>query len=364
MVATQPSAPRHTRSAIAAGVLGLAGLLAFLEAVQVFFDMPLLGYQPTWREAVLRTLPSWIILAALIAPAAMLVRRFPLDRRTLHVGIPIHVCAAALFTVLHLGGTAIIGEQLFRPIGIVRQFTSLATAYFTVDVLTYVAIVGVIQLVRVYRAEAQQERAAAELSASLSQMRFHALRNQLDPHFIFNALNAINALALRGERVQVVESVGSLAALLRESLRETAPQLVPLSIELQYVSHYVALQTLRFPNRLQVRTDVSQDAGAALVPALTVHTIVEEAVASRLRGRHPCTLELSGARHDNALHVDVMLDGPAHDDESELDTPIRALDVRLRQLYGAEYGLTRDRTAGRTAIRLRLPALFPATARA
>lgn len=352
---TERAAPPLSRRTMVAGALGLAAVLACLEAAQVFIGLGRLGYDLTWRYAVLSTFPSWIILTALLAPTALLVSRFPLERRTLAVALPIHVAAAALFTILHLAGTAFFANRL-EPLGYGQQFGRLAAHYFTLDVLTYIAIVGVLQLVRVYRMEVQRERLAAALAASLSQMRFHALRNQLDPHFIFNALNAINAMALRGDREGLVQTVGSLASLLRESLRETAPQLVPLDVELKYVADYLALQIIRFPDRLRVETAVSSEAGRALVPALTLHAIVEEAVSQRMRQSHPCRLVLLGTRSENALHLDVMLDGTACDDDAALDEPIHALDTRLRQLYGPEYGLTRDHTEERTAIRLRIPA--------
>lgn len=337
--------------------LGVASLFGLFEAAQVYIGMHNLDNAISWQDAVFSTLPSWMILAALLAPAALLFRRFPLDRRSLHTTLPIHLCAAGVFTIVHLAATAFAAEHLLPPIGYGRQLGSLATSYFTLDVLTYTAIIGVFQLVRVYRREVEREHAAAELSASLSHVRFHALRNQLDPHFIFNALNAINALAMRGDRDELVQTVGSLASLLRESLKDSSPQLVPLDVELQYVSNYLALQTVRFPNRLRVETVVSTEAGRALVPALTLHALIEEAVTIRLRNTERCSLMLVGARRADALHVDLVLDGAAQDDEAALDAPIHALDARLRGLYGSEYDLVRDRTNERTSIRLRIPAL-------
>ena len=106
---------------------------------------------------------------------------------------------------------------------------------------------------------------------------------------------------------------------------------------------------------------VEPDAAAAglapaLVPALTLHALIEEAVAIRLRNTERCSLILLGARRADALHVDLVLEGVQHGDEAELDAPMHALDVRLRGLYGSEYDLVRDRTNERTSIRLRIPA--------
>jgi two-component system, LytTR family, sensor kinase len=334
----------------------VAGLLGSLEAAQVYIGMGNLGQDVSWSLAVFSTLPSWIILATLLAPTALLFGRFPLDRRRLRRSIPVHLLAALAFTCIHLAATAFAAERMLPAVGYGRRLGSLATMYFTLDVLTYTAIIGVFQLVRIYRMENERERATAELAASLSHARFHALRNQMEPHFLFNALNAINALALRGDRAEVVSTVASLAALLRESLKDSSPQLVPLKVELQYVSNYLALQTVRFPNRVRVETLVSSDAATSLVPALTLHTLVEEAVASRLRSMAPCTLQLHGACAEDLLHLDLVLHGTDEGDAAALDGPIRALATRLSGLYGSDYRLTRHSTADGTAIRLRIPA--------
>lgn len=337
----------------------VAGVFGCIEAAQVYIGMRNLGQQVDWSYAVFSTLPSWMILAALLGPTALVFRRFPLDRHRLATSLPMHAIAALLFSCVHLAATALAAEMLLTPTGYAVRLGALATMYFTLDMMTYAAIVGVFQLIRIYRLDIDRERVSAELSASLSDARFHALRNQMEPHFLFNALNAINALAMRGDREEVVSTVSSLAGLLRESLRENAPQLVPLNVELQYVSNYLALQTLRFPNRVRVETLVTTDAGNALVPALTLHTLVEEAVASRLRSDVSCTLQLHGARAADDLHVDVLLQGEDESDDDAFEEPMRSLNVRLRRLYGSRYDITRQRTQQGTAIRLRIPARLP-----
>jgi two-component system LytT family sensor kinase len=353
---SSPVPLRERRSLTLLAAFAVAGLLGCFEAAQVYIGMRNLGSPVGWVEAVFSTLPSWLILATLLIPAALLFARFPLDRRRLGTSIPVHLVAALVFTSLHLAGTAAAAEYLLTAEGYARRLSSLATMYFTLDVLTYTAIVGVFQLLRTYRLEVERERAAAELAASLSHARFHALRNQMEPHFLFNALNAINSLAMRGDRDEIMSTVGSLAALLRASLKESSPQLVPLDVELQYVSNYLALQTVRFPNRVSVRTLVTTEAGSSLVPALTLHTLIEEAVTSRLRSTAPCTLLLQGARAEDRLHVDLVFEGGDTDDAAALDASIRALDARLHGLYGSEYDLSRHSTAEGTAIRLRIPA--------
>jgi two-component system, LytTR family, sensor kinase len=344
------------RSIAILAAFALAGLLGSVEAAQVYIGMRNLGQEISWSVAVFSTLPSWLILATLLGPTALLFRRFPLDRRRLRKSVPVHLAAALLFTSVHLAATAFAAEQLLTPVGYDVRLGSLATMYFTLDVLCYTAVIGIFQLLRVYRSEIEQERATAELAASLSHARFHALRNQMEPHFLFNALNAINSLAMRGDRDEVMSTVSSLAALLRESLKDGSPQLVPLNVELQYVSNYLALQTIRFPNRVRVETLVSSDAGNSLVPALTLHTLIEEAVSSRLLTEGPCTLQLHGARAADHLHVDVLLEGGDCSDDTALDEPIRTLRSRLRRLYGNGYDLTRHSTDAGTAIRLRIPA--------
>ena len=336
--------------------IGIAVLLGCLEATQAFIGMRRISGGTSWGEAVRSTMPSWLILAALLGPVLLLFRRFPLDRRRLRVSIPVHLAAGAIFTILHLTATAYIAEVLLPPLGLGNRLTRLATVYFTVDVLTYTAIVGVFQLVRVYNREIRRERAAAELDASLSQARFLALRNQLDPHFIFNALNAINALAMRGDRDEIMKTVGSLAALLRQSLREESPQLVPLATELEYVTNYLSLQNVRFPNHLAVAVTVEEGTGSVLVPALTLHSLIQEAVTRRLEAGAACAVTVHGAREAaSALLIVEMNSTPAID--VDLTEPLDDLALRLHRLYGGSFELTELEGAapGSSMIRVRLP---------
>jgi LytS/YehU family sensor histidine kinase len=151
-----------------------------------------------------------------------------------------------------------------------------------------------------------------------------------------------------------VQTVGSLASLLRQSLRTDAPQLVPLEIELRYVSQYLALQTMRFRNRLRVETLVTSEAGAALVPALSVHSLVQEAVARRMSGPGACHVRLHGSCLGGRVHVELVLDGPGAADE--LEAPVNALSLRLERLYGDRYDLdTQYSPDGATTVRIRIP---------
>ena len=346
--------PRTVRAVVAAMIVAV--LLGALEATQVFVGMRMLSAPSSWGQAIRSTLPSWLILVGLLGPVALLFRRFPLDRGRLRTSIPVHLAAGAVFTILHLTATAIAAEALLRPISIERRLTELAMVYFTLDVLTYTAIIGVFQLVRVYHREIQRERAAAELDASLSHARFLALRNQLDPHFIFNALNAINALAMRGDRDEIMKTVGSLASLLRESLREEAPQLVPLAMELEYVGNYLSLQGVRFPTRLVVDIAVDDGAGAVLVPALTLHSLIQDAVTRQLEKGGHCAVTVRGTRESAHARITVEMVGSA-DAECDLSGPLDDLATRLRRLYGSAWELTRpdDNASGRIALQLRLP---------
>jgi len=334
----------------------MAVLLGALEATQVLVGMRMLSAPTSWRQAVFSTLPSWLVLVALLAPVALLFRRFPLDRERLRTSIPVHLAAGAVFTIVHLSLTALAAEALLPPVTFERRLTMLAMVYFTLDVLTYTAIVGVFQLVRVYGREIRRERAAAELDASLAHARFLALRNQLDPHFIFNALNAINALAMRGDRDEIMKTVTSLASLLRQSLREEAPQLVPLATELEYVSNFLALQGVRFPGRLQVLVQVQEGAGAVLVPALTLHSMVQDAVTQRLEEGARCGVAIRGTREAAHAALTVELESTALT-PLDLEAPLEELTLRLHRLYGSDFELSElePATTGGMTLRLRLP---------
>ena len=130
-----------------------------------------------------------------------------------------------------------------------------------------------------YYYEVQERKVVAErLRADLTEMQLRALRSQLNPHFLYNTLNTISALALKSDSAAVLTVVSRLSALLRRTLDDSAPQETALARELAAVDDYVQIQLVRFGDRLVMKWDVAPDTLQAAVPVMILQPLIENAI--------------------------------------------------------------------------------------
>jgi len=203
--------------------------------------------------------------------------------------------------------------------------------------------------------EAQEQR--------LARAELLALRAQISPHFIYNALAAVAGL-VRTRPEEARELIAEFAAFIRYAFRGERPY-VTLADELHYVEKYLRLEQARFGPRLQVRVSVAPEVLAAVVPALSVQPLVENAVRHAVETRQEsCRVEITGADLDTDVELCVRDDGPG----MEAEAARRALagrgggiglvnvHTRLQTTFGPGYGLQLEsrRDAG-TAVRMTVP---------
>lgn len=237
-------------------------------------------------------------------------------------------------------------------LGTVLMATAVFAAWSTVYALGLVAF---------RLADAERERVA--LRASLAEARARALEYQLNPHFLFNALNTVRALVL-DEPEEARRAVTLLSGLLRQTLAAGREATHALSSELALVRTYLALEALRFDDRLAVRIDVAPEAEAVAVPTLLVQTLVENAVKhgvarQRAGGTVAVTAALDGDRL--ALRVENPSPDPSAAPISDgTGTGLANARERLALLFGDAARL--DLTVGeaRTVAAVSLPATTPA----
>jgi two-component system, LytTR family, sensor kinase len=353
-IQTELPTPRR-RGAVAAVVIGLAAFCAVVEASQNYIGSINFGRPVPWRESIRRTLPSWVIIALLTPGVLYLARRFPIDRGRWRVSLVVHLVGATAFALAHLGGLAVFyatwdGSYAVLPL-LLNKFIS---AYFILDFLIYCGIVGASHALRFYAEAKTRELAASRLQESLTQARLAALRGQLNPHFLFNTLNAVATMALKREHDNVVVTLGTLSELLRVSLDERLPQEVPLSDELDLLERYLEIQRIRFGDRLTVMRNIDPGALDALVPIMILQPLAENAIVHGIAPvPGPGELRLRAERRDGELLLEISDSGPgfgsvarltacrAHQedqtgDDGRSSTGIGLANTRARiaQLYG------------------------------
>ena len=226
--------------------------------------------------------------------------------------------------------------------------------------LVYAGVLATGIAIDAARRRRDAELARAQLEAQLAYSQLAALRAQLQPHFLFNTLNAAVALARAGDADGTARILVLLGDLLRQLLREGAPHEVPLREELALLEIYLEIQRVRFGDRLRVGWQVADDVRDALVPQLVLQPLVENAlqhgIAPRTRAGR---LDITAARRGDQLHLAVCDDGPGvapgFSLAQQTGVGLRNTRERLRKLYGERGDLALGTAGDRTTAAIELP---------
>lgn len=211
---------------------------------------------------------------------------------------------------------------------------NVLTVRIMFDILIYWCIMcGCQALIWSRRARRREARALAA-EASLVQARLEALQMQLNPHFLFNSLNAIATL-VHTDPNGADEMLGDLGTLLRASLDNAQEQEVSLRQELDFLGTYLALERVRFGTRLTIEEEISPDALEAKVPTFILQPIVENAVRHGIEPQQAeGIISLSARIEDQQLSLSVSDSGTGLGDQSSDGIGLANTRARLEQLYG------------------------------
>jgi len=277
----------RTRGLIATSAIVLLAWTAFaLLSITHFF----LGKSVSGDGAAFSDLAShilvfywgWALLTPLILSAARdFGARMQIGESAARVGWLRVTAVAIVVTLLH----ALWYIVMVRVAGIepaarlsVTQLQDYLLRHGGGNLATFAAIVGATLLLDARRRARERERAAGALEARLARADAELLRWQLQPHFLFNTLNTVSTLVLKGETQSADRAIALIARWLRDALTQRADAMVPLAEELTTVQRYVAIEALRFGDALRLDIHADGDALVAAIPALIVQPLVENAI--------------------------------------------------------------------------------------
>lgn len=372
MTSEPESADRRLHRRAVAWALGLALLLGTIETVKGWVAGRDAPNAFGWDEALLTNLPWWLLwgLAALLV--FRLVRRFPLRGEGWPRAVAAHVGASVGLSLLHLGLSALIVwaavSHAFLPLE--EQVRRFVVGYLMTDLVTYWAIAAAygawLGHARARRAERERQELEvrnARLEARMSEARLAALRRELNPHFLFNALNTVSALASRGDGDRAVTAIARLSELLRRVLDDDLDERITVGEEVDLLELYLDLVRLRYGDRLSIRLAVDPAVRDALVPALVLQPLAENAVKHGVESvRGPAELRIEATGEDGRLVLLVGNSGPRlrveEGDREDRDggVGLRNTRDRLRTLYGPDAAIELRRgTGGGAEAVVRLP---------
>ena len=234
----------------------------------------------------------------------------------------------------------------------------MIVSYAPVSLVSYALIVGAGMALGLARELRVREQREAVLGEALARAELSALRSQLQPHFVFNTLHSIGLLVREGDTQRAQRVVQLFADVLRNVLHADATAEVPLAAELDVLARYLAIEETRFEDRLRVQWCTDPALGDALVPALVLQPLVENAIRHGIAPRAAASvLEIGSARDGNAVRLWVRDDGVGVEDAARDDgIGLRNTRARLAGLYGDRASLTLARAdGGGTIATVRLP---------
>lgn len=221
-------------------------------------------------------------------------------------------CAAAVVHLMLLGSLGIFIAEWRVHVSLMKVLTSpLNLNRFGMEILLYGFILGLIGSIQSQIRAQRETLTSAELQRQLAAAQLKALQMQLEPHFLFNTLNAITTLVELGRQQQAAEMLGHLNVILKRTLERSTPEKIPLSQELEIVENYLAIEQVRFADRLRI--DIKIDPGAlhSLVPCFLLQPIVENAIRHGIANcEGEGTVEASARRDGNRLRILIRDSGP------------------------------------------------------
>jgi hypothetical protein len=263
-----------------------------------------------WR-AVATEAPGWYTWALCTPLIARVAMRAPLVRPVRARHVLAHVVAFLLIALSASAVWALVALWL-RPSrgGFLVVLRNWFFSGLPFTVVVYAAVVGIVYSLTDRARLRVRERDAARLAQQLSEAQLASLRMQLRPHFLFNSLNAIMALVRDAENSRAVEALGLLSDMLRTTLDAGSRHEVSLGDEIDFTRQYLAMEQLRFGDRLRVTYDVPPALLDAVVPQFVLQPFVENTIKHGiLDRRRGGSIDISARAEDGALHLSVVDDG-------------------------------------------------------
>jgi signal transduction histidine kinase len=308
-------------------IVAIWTLPAIADIVDTYVSTAMRGVVPHLGPIALLIAPGWYAWAAMTPAIFWLNQRVPL-RPVRASAIGIHVAASVAATLLHVGVLWAVG-RIFDPSerfvsGRIHYGEALSN-WAPISMVLYWAVVVA------GNAVASTRRASA-LSEELARTQLAALRAQLHPHFLFNALNSAVSLVRVGKPDDGVRVLTDLSDILRAMLRETTRHEVPLRDELALIQRYLDIERTRFADGLAVSLAVDDTLHDALVPSLILQPLVENAI----RHGTPTSVAVAALAEGSLLTLSVRDNGAGLTAgwETRPGVGLRNTRARLAGLYG------------------------------
>src|ERR1700729_1576790 len=322
--------------------------LAILDATQNIFAMRHAGMHHAWMKLFIVLTFNWLPWALVTPLVIWWGRRYPPIWRSPWTW-PLHLCVIlAIDVVAAAWASALEGvvqpwlpdfeSQAFLTTWPLKISGGLVPAF-----ILYAVILAVTFVLDAKARAAAQQTDTARLNEQLSYAQLNALQRQIEPHFIFNALNSISGLVRERKNDAAVNMIVALSDFLRRVAVSSHDPQALLAQEVEFVGQYLQIQEARFAGRLRLDIQIPDELRKAQIPSLILQPLVENAIkhgiSQRVLGGE---VRLAASRANGLLHLSVYNDGPLLDRDGSAITDgigLSNLRRRLSLQYGHDCGL-------------------------
>jgi len=321
------------------------------------FEMSLFSH---FEFITIRIWLPWVILTPIVLWLAL---QFPIKPKTWLKALLLHaffVLALSLLAGLmisfhyHFFEDMSPGMELYQPWQHTGHFL-FASNLFLFNTIIYTILVTNINIKHFSQLAQQEALTASQLNNQLIESQLQTLKMQINPHFLFNTLNVISVLVMKSETEQATETINKLSSFFRSTLDDKTQQWLPLKKELEHVEQYLAIEQVRFGERIQIVKNYAPEALSVPVPAMILQPLIENAMQHGLEEKEgKGQLTINCHLENFQLLISIVDDGAGCNFDSEHyqeGIGISNIKSRLKQLYADkhEFTLSSNELGGVTA---------------
>lgn len=312
----------------------------------------------------------WLVIAPIVA---LVSRRFPIRPDRWHGPLAANIFALLLLAFAH----GLAAAYFFHYFDFMDAEMATYAPWqhsghilfgdnlLLFDTITYAVLAASLNIGNFHQIARRHELDALHLRETLAEQQLQTLRMQINPHFLFNSLNAVTVLIQKNEPARAVEMISRMASFFRRTLEGSGDQWVPLEQELEMAAEYLAIARVRYGDRLNVVEECDQAMKSVPVPSMLLQPLLENAVTHGIAEKPgSCGLALRCRPERDRLLIDISDDGAG----CELSDPakfregigLKNVRLRLRQLYGNDHAFAIESRPGQgMRVTIDLPLVAP-----
>jgi two-component system LytT family sensor kinase len=314
------------------------------------------------------TLRIWLPWVVLTPIALWLALRFPIKPKAWLKDLLIHAFFLLSLSLIyglfisfhyHFFENMSSGMEAYKPWQHIGHFL-FGDNLFLFNTIIYTILVTNVNIKNFAQIADKEALIASQLNNQLVESQLQTLKMQINPHFLFNTLNVISVLVMKSEKEQATEMISRLSSFFRNSLDEKDQQWIPLQKELHHVEQYLAIEQVRFGDRISIVKNYDTNANSIPVPSMLLQPLIENSMQHGLEAKEgKGMLTISCQVQEETLSIVIMDDGAGCNfDDKHFKVGIGMSNVksRLKQLYGTKHTLDfSSNNQGGVTVTLTLP---------